>query len=274
MKMSLAIQSLRSCTMEEAAGIARALGFDALDLDGVMDTTLQREKIFKLDRSEVQRVKDLGLKTPNIHWTFAPGSLLPAINDPDPRVRQDNKEQIKRLADFCQAAGIASILVLPGVILPGQSLAEGHQLSVEALHDYVEIAQAAGLVMGFEAHVGSSFESPESAAWLAAQAPGAGIVLDYAHFVCQGYTQDQVDRLAGQTCHVHLRQAKPGLMQTKLEDGVINFPRLFDTLREAGYDGYLCVEYVHQAYIGADNVDIVTESIKMRNLIRKHVRLD
>ena len=80
---------------------------------------------FKLDRSEVQRVKDLGLKTPNIHWTFAPGSLLPAINDPDPGVRQDNEEQIKRLADFCQAAGIASILVLPGVILPGQSLAEG-----------------------------------------------------------------------------------------------------------------------------------------------------
>ncbi len=144
MKMSLAIQSLRSCTMEEAAGIARALGFDALDLDGVMDTTLQREKIFKLDRSEVQRVKDLGLKTPNIHWTFAPGSLLPAINDPDPGVRQDNKEQIKRLADFCQAAGIASILVLPGVILPGQSLAEGRKLSAEALQDYVEIAHAAG----------------------------------------------------------------------------------------------------------------------------------
>ena len=100
------------------------------------------------------------------------------------------------------------------------------------------------------------------------------IVLDYAHFVCQGYTQDQIDKLAGQTVHVHLRQAKPGLMQTKLEDGVINFPRVFDTLRHAGYDGYLCVEYVHQAYIGADNVDIVTETVKMRNLIHKHVRLD
>ena len=63
-------------------------------------------------------------------------------------------------------------------------------------------------------------------------------------------------------------------MQTKLEDGVINFPRLFDTLREAGYNGYLCVEYVHQAYIGADNVDIVTELVKMRNLIRRYVTLD
>ena len=55
---------------------------------------------------------------------------------------------------------------------------------------------------------------------------------------------------------------------------MINFLKFFDNLRQADYNGYLCVEYVHQAYIGADNVDIVTESVKMRNLIRKHVALD
>ena len=79
MKISLAIQSLRSCTLEEAAGITRTLGFDAMDLDGVMDTTLKREKILSVERSEVQRVKDLGLIAPNLHWTFAPGSLYPVM---------------------------------------------------------------------------------------------------------------------------------------------------------------------------------------------------
>jgi sugar phosphate isomerase/epimerase len=274
MKMSLAIQSLRSCSLEEAAGIARSLGFTALDLDGVMDTTLRREKILRLDQAEIQRVKNLDLATPNIHWTFAPGSLLPAINDPNPQVRAENRCQIQGLVDFCHAAGIPSILVLPGVMLPGQGVAEGRRLSAEALQDYVEIGKAAGVAVLFEAHVGSSFESPDASAWLAEQVPGLGLVLDYAHFVCQGYTQPQVDALAKYTAHVHLRQARPGLMQTKLGDGVINFPLVFDTLREAGFSGTLCVEYVHQDYIGANQVDVLTETVKMRDLIRQNIQLD
>jgi len=274
MKMCLAIQSLRSCGLEEAAGIARSLGFTALDLDGVMDTTLRREKILNLDRTEVQRVKNLDLETPNIHWTFAPGSLLPAINDSDSQVRAENRRQIQLLVDFCHAAGIPSILVLPGVILPGQRAADGRKLSAEALGEFVEIGRTAGIAVYFEAHVGSSFESPEATAWLSEQVPGLGLVLDYAHFICQGYTQPQVDRLAKYTAHVHLRQARPGLMQTKLGDGVINFPLVFDALREVDYNGRLCVEYVHQDYIGADKIDVLTETVKMRDLIRQHVKLD
>ena len=270
MKTCLAIQSLRSCTLEEAAAITRALGFIAMDLDGVMDTTLNREKILNGDRSEVQRVKSLDLIAPNIHWTFAPGSLYPVINDPDPKVRADNKEQIKRLVDFSNSAGIQSILVLPGMLLPGQRVADGQALSVEALVEYVELAHEASVDLIFEPHVKCSFESPKTAAWLAEQAPGARIALDYSHFVCQGYTQPEVDILIPYTGHVHLRQAKSGLLQTKLEDGTINFFLVIDQLQNAGYDGYYCVEYVHQDYIGADNVDVLTETVKMRDFLTSY----
>jgi sugar phosphate isomerase/epimerase len=268
MKTCLAIQSLRSCTLEEAAGITCALGFDAMDLDGVMDTTLKRELILTGARSEVQRVKDLGLIIPNIHWTFAPGNLYPVINDPDSKVRSENKEQIKRLVDFCQSAGILSILVLPGMLLPGQSASEGRSISAEVLNEYAEISQQAGIQLYFEPHVKSSFESPKMAAWLAQQVPGARIALDYAHFVCQGYTQLDVDILIPYAGHVHLRQAKSGLLQTKLEDGTINFALVMDELKNSGYSGYWCIEYVHQDYIGADNVDVLSETVKMRDFLR------
>ncbi len=271
MKICLAIQSLRSCTLEEAAGIAHALGFNAMDLDGVMDTTLKREKILSIDRNEIQRVKELGLITPNIHWTFAPGSLYPAINDPDPKVRSDNREQIKRLTEFCHQAGILSILVLPGMLLPGQTAAEGWALSVDALREYVDITQPAGVELFFEPHVKSSFESPKMAAWLAQQVNGARIALDYAHFICQGYTQPEVNSLIPYTGHIHLRQAKSGWLQTKLEDGTINFALVINDLKQAGYTGYWCVEYVHQNYIGADNVDVLTETIKMRNFLNAYL---
>jgi len=271
MKTCLAIQSLRSCTLEEAAAIGHALGFDAMDLDGVMDTTLKREGIIKVDLAEVKRVRDLGLIVPNIHWTFSTASLFPAINDPDQTVRADNKEQIKGLVEFCHKAAIHSILVLPGMLLPGQSVADSHNLSAEALKQFVEIAQEADITMMVEPHVKSSFESPKSALWLAEQVPGLGIVLDYAHFICQGYTQPEVDILIPYTSHVHLRQAKSGLLQTKLEDGTINFTLILDNLRQADYDGYLCVEYVHQDFIGATNVDVLTETVKMRNFLKDNL---
>jgi sugar phosphate isomerase/epimerase len=267
MKICLAIQSLRSCTLEEAAGITQALGFKAMDLDGVMDTTLKREKILSLDRNEIKRVKDLGLITPNIHWTFAPGSLFPVINDPDPKVRAENKDQIKRLTDFCQEADIFSILVLPGMVLPGQKVSEGRSLSAEVLIEYVDITQKAGIALYIEPHVKSSFESPKMATWLAQQVPGSRIALDYSHYICQGYTQPEIDPLIPYTGHVHLRQAKSGLLQTKLEEGTINFDLILDELQNNDYSGYWCVEYVHQDYIGADNVDVLTETVKMRDFL-------
>jgi sugar phosphate isomerase/epimerase len=271
MKTCLAIQSLRSCTLEEAAGITRALGFEAMDLDGVMDTTLSRAGILKGDAAEVKRVQKLGLTVPNIHWTFGVANIYPAINDPAPVVRADNKEQIKRLAHFCHEADIYSILVLPGMFLPGQSAADAHKLSADSLNEFQIITNEAGVALMVEPHVTSAFESPESALWLAKQVPGMGIVLDYAHFVVQGYTQPEVDRLIPTTSHVHLRQAKSGLLQTRFEDGTINFAHLLDRLRQADYDGYLCVEYVHQDFIGATNVDVITETVKMRDFINAHL---
>lgn len=269
MKVSLAVQSLRSCTLEEAAGIARALGFGALELDGVMDTTIPREGILNGSRDEIKRVRALGLDYPSIHWTFSKASLYPALNDPDPAVRQANKEQIKRLAEFCHESGILSMLVLPGMMMPGQTIDALRNCARDTFQEFLEIAEAAGVGLMFEPHVGCAFETPTSALWIAQQVPGVGIALDYTHFVCQGYTAEDIEPLIPFATHVHMRQAKPGLLQTKLEDGTIHFPTLLDKLRVSGFKDYLSVEYVHQNYIGADNVDVLTETVKMRDLIRR-----
>jgi sugar phosphate isomerase/epimerase len=269
MKMSLAIQSLRSCTLEEAAGITRALGFDALELDGVMDTTLSRAGILSGDPKEVERVRALNLEHPSIHWTFSKASLYPPLNDPDPGVREANREQIKRLSEFCHESGILAMLLLPGMMMPGQSVQEMWWCAVETFLEYHAIAEAAQVGLMFEPHVGSAFETPASALRLAQQVPGLGIGLDYSHFVCQGYTVQDIESLIPYSSHVHMRQAKPGLLQTKLEDGTIHFPMMLDKLRESRFEGYLSVEYVHQNYIGADNVDVLTETVKMRDLIRR-----
>ena len=63
------------------------------------------------------------------------------------------------------------------------------------------------------------------------------------------------------------RQAKSGFLQTKLEEGTINFNAVFGKLKEVGYNDYLSIEYVHQDYMNTLYEDVLSETIKMRDLI-------
>jgi sugar phosphate isomerase/epimerase len=269
MKLSVSAVSFLSCSLEEAAGIARALGLDAINIIGVAGEKGSGGTLH-IAPSDLKRVRALGMTVPNLHWGVGEG-FRPAINDPDPVARAKIKELYQRAVEFCHEAGVLSITVLPGIVHPGQSVRDARALAAETFWEFVPLASHANVRLTTEAHVKSAFESPESALGLLEEVPGLGLVLDYAHFVCQGCSQSSVDPLCRFTADVHLRQAKPGLLQSKMEDGTINFALVLDELRQVGYAGYLCVEYVHSAYMGADNVDVLTETIKMRDFVREEL---
>jgi sugar phosphate isomerase/epimerase len=103
---------------------------------------------------------------------------------------------------------------------------------------------------------------------LLGQVPGLKLTLDYAHFVCLGWRQDEIDVLAPHAAHVHLRQAKPGFLQTKVGQGTINFEAQCAALRDAGYGGRLSLEFVHQDYMDTLHDDVLTETIILRDRVR------
>ncbi len=272
MKLSVSSVSFPSCSPEEAAGIVRAVGIDAINLVGIAPEH-GIKAFLHITPADAKRVRALGMTVPNLHWAIGNG-FRPAINDPDPGVRAKNKEVYQRAVEFCHEAGILSITVVPGLVHPGQSVHDARALAIDVYNEFVPIASAAGVRLTAEPHVKGIFESPESALDLFRAVPGLGLILDYAHFVCQGYTQPCIDPLCPFAVDVHLRQAKPGLLQTALEDGTINFAFVLDQLRQVGYTGYLCLEYVHQDYIGANNVDVLSETIKTRDLVREQLGME
>jgi sugar phosphate isomerase/epimerase len=159
-------------------------------------------------------------------------------------------------------------MVLPGVVNPGQTRAGALAQSARALAELAPIAAEAGVVLTVEPHVHSYLESPALVAELLERVPGLALTLDYAHFVCLGYRQEEVDPLAPRAAHVHLRQARPGALQARLDQGTINFPALLGTLRDCGYSGYLALEYVHQDYMDTLHDDVLTETVRLRDLVR------
>ncbi len=66
--------------------------------------------------------------------------------------------------------------------------------------------------------------------------------------------------------HVHLRQGSNGRLQADWETGTIDFPAVIGLLKQTGYRGYVALEYEHDPWL--DLVDVMTESINMRNAVQ------
>lgn len=266
MRIGLTSWSLRACSTAEAVAIAKALGFGGLDLGYFYGPALSKAAVLADPAKAAREVRDLGITVPNFYHLF--GETLGDRNLADARNLERNVADFSRVAAFCAAAGIGSIFVLPGVCNPGQSRAQALAASAASLAALLPIAQKAGVTLTIEPHVHSFLESPALVLELLARVPGLTLTLDYAHFVCLGYRQEEIDALAPHAAHVHVRQARPGALQTKLAQGTINMPAMLGTLRDAGYDGWLAVEWVHQDYMDTLYDDVLTETIGCRDLLR------
>ena len=50
--------------------------------------------------------------------------------------------------------------------------------------------------------------------------------------------------------------------------GWIDFPAVVELLKRAGYSGYLTLEYEHDPWMDCDQVDVMTETIRMRDEVK------
>lgn len=266
MRLGVTAWSFPACTLDEVAGIARTLGLDAIDVGFLYRSSLDRSELASDPRGLAARLGNLGIAVSTLYYLF--GASPEERNLSSREHLAENLRDFHGVAEFCERAGIRSVMLLPGVMNPGQTPWDALQASSEALAAIVDVARQHGVVPTVEPHVHSAFETPTAAKELLELVPGLRVTLDYAHFVCQGFTQGQIDELVPYAGHVHLRQARPGALQAKLHEGTINFGALLVKLNEADYDGDLSIEYVHQAYMNTLYDDVMTETIQMRDLVR------
>ncbi len=266
MKLSLTAWSFPACTLQECAGISRALGIDALDVGLFYRSALDKAGILADPKAAAGRLTGLGVALPNYYHLF--GNGLEGRNLSLPGSIDENARDLEQVLIFADAAGIGSVFLLPGIVNPGQSRDDAARVSTESLAALLEVARPFKAKICIEAHVQSWAESPALVQRLI-DLTGIGLALDYSHFACLGYRQDEVDPLAKHAVHVHLRQAKMGALQAKFAQGTLNFPAMFATLRDAGYGGWLALENTHQDYMNTLTEDVLTETITMRDCFRQ-----
>ncbi len=265
MQLSVTAWSFPGCTLAECAAISHGLGINALDVGLFYRSALDRALILSDPIAAAESLRQLGIATPNYYHLFGEG--LAGRNLSMPGTIPQNVADVEQVLTFADAAGIASVFILPGIINPGQSRDDAARQSARSLREVLHVASHHTAKLCIEPHVHSWAESPALVRRLIDDT-GIGLALDYSHFTCLGYRQEDIDPLAPHAVHVHLRQAKMGHLQAKFAQGTLNFPAMFATLRDAGYQGWLAIEAVHQDYMNTLNDDVVTETITLRDCFR------
>jgi sugar phosphate isomerase/epimerase len=136
---------------------------------------------------------------------------------------------------------------------------------VEELAWRVDAAAAAGLELRIEAHLGSIVSTPELVQDLVGAVPGMRLALDPSHFVTQSIGMDRIRPLAADAGHVHVRGAKPGIIQTAWSRNETDFDALLDALTETRYAGVICVEYVPMEQWRCDEMDVLTSVVETKS---------
>lgn len=220
----------------------------------------------------VRRAVDAaGLGVADLFPTFGRGFRDRAVNSPDPEVRRANRKRFDAFVAFCRRVGCPGITLLPGVVWEELGPERSFELSCQALTELVEVGRSAGLRVSIEPHLESVVEQPELALELVKAVPGLQFTLDYSHFISAGIPAERVHPLLPYAGHFHARQAAPGKLQAPHEEGVIDFADIVRRMKEVGYQGRICVEYTWQTWRGCNRLDVLAESVILRDRLRSYL---
>lgn len=233
-------------SIEACIDLAGEMGFDGVEI-------LHRQ-LEKDDNATLQKIKQrafkngldlMGLST---HQTFL---------SPDEEKRKKNMEHTIKCLETAYGLGIGTMRVQSGNWntrknfddlmahrgaedpLPGHTDEEGFKWTIDAYEKLVPEAEKRGVTMGFENHWGLG-RTPEGILRVveAVNSPWLGITTDTGNFLEDPY--DKLVKVAPRTVLVQAKTYFGGGMWYTLD---LDYPRIAKIFREAGYRGYISLEF-------------------------------
>ena len=257
---------------ENSLDVISILGFDGVDIglfEGRSHLHPSREFANPSAAETLRRhVVDRGLKVADVFLQMDPDFKEFALNHPDTRRREKTRDWFQRTLEYAAACESPHVTALPGVRFEHESEADSFARCHDELAWRVERSNAAGIVFGLEAHVGSIVPTPRQALKLVESVPGLTLTLDYTHFTRDGIPDSEVEPLLAHASHFHVRGAREGRLQCSFKDNVIDYGRVVDVMKKEGYSGYIGVEYVWIDWEHCNEVDNVSETVLFRDFLR------
>lgn len=273
MRIAGATFSFGDLTLEASARVLQEIGFDLADVGAGWDSyhqILPQEAVDDPDGQAERLRRVMGEHGLGVSELFIMHFGKP-INHPDPGVRAWTRRMFEGITTFARKAGFDSVMMIPGHVHDelGQTAAQAFDLSVETLRGMVAVAEGKDLRCNIEPCIGSIAQHPADAVRLVKAVPGLGLTLDYAHQVQLGLGHEEIEVLHPHARHFHAKQSAPGAFQARVDEGVIDFRRILRKLREDGYDGVVCVEFVTSQAVLAAGWDMKWETARLKQALEE-----
>jgi len=215
-----------------------------------------------------RKLADHGLRCADVFLQAAPSFTTYAINHPEPARRRHARNCFLKTLDYAAACGAKHVTTLPGVCFDGERPANSWQRCCQELGWRVEQAKQHRIHFSIEAHVGSIVPKPKEALRLVRSVPGLTLTLDYTHFTRFGTPDSAVEPLIAHASHFHARGARKGRLQASFEQNTIDYARVLRAMQKVNYRGYVGVEYVWIDWEHCNEVDNLSETIRLRDFLR------
>ncbi len=175
------------------------------------------------------------------------------------QIEASGEEYYRQFQAICRLAKATKVVSLT---VPSSELGTPFNEEVERLRRLVDLASLEGARVGMKSTIGCLTEDPDTAVVLCDNVKGLGLTLDPTHYICGPFARRGIDKLMKYVYHVHLRDSTKKQLQVQIGQGDIEYGRLVNQLRTAGYDRSLSV---HLAEL--PDVDHLGEMQKMRLLL-------
>lgn len=195
-----------------------------------------------------------------------------AVNHPDQTQQDLGAAFFERSLEFARQLGSPGLTMLPGITFGAEDWQQAAERAASGLRWRADRAAAQGLALSVEPHIGSIIDTPARTSLLLEMVPGLTLTLDYGHFVAAGTAQEAIEPLLGSARHVQCRGGAAGFLQASMRTSTIDFARMTRRLVADGYQGFLACEYVWSEWQGCDQVDNLTETAALRDVLAAALR--
>jgi sugar phosphate isomerase/epimerase len=263
-------------SVEQAIRLIGLLGFEGFDLVLLGNGSYIRPEDIADIRDWAAKVRGL-LEAENLEavdvfcvpWT---DFTTMAPNHPDTAERARGRQLFRRMLELASAVGAPGVTMLPGIDWPDETHEHSLARAAEELQARSCEARDRGLGFSIEAHIGSVCHDPADVLHLCELAPALELTVDYTHFISQGVPEVEIEPLVSRARHVQTRGVANGRLQAPLKDSTLDFERMVDVLHDRGYDGFITVEYIWVAWNRLNEVDVVSETVLLRDRLNAKFR--
>ena len=227
------------------------------------------EQINYRAREMKRQLEDRGLVATDVYLQLDTDFSLHAINHPEQKRRQYARDNFLKLIDYAGELGADHITCLPGMLFPEEKKEFSIQRAYEELKWRLDTVASSPLTFAIEVHIGCPFINPVDTSALIEAVPGLTLTLDYTHYIHDGFAQNEVDPFLNHASHFHARGGGKGRLQTSMVENSIDYKEIVKNLKRINYNGWIGLEYIWTDWARCNEVDTISETIRIRDLIKE-----